>query len=103
MSHYKLYPVPENVYVSFGGQLTKGQLRAIENLHDHLSKQCQLDVYIGVDMDNKVDEYARVIEQLFHKAKRLTMHGKDLNEQLISPTIKTQHKTGRLRLVGFES
>ena len=103
LSHYELNPDPGNVYVSFGGQLTKGQLCAMENLHDHLSKQGTLEVYIGVDMDTKGEEYARMIEQLFPQSKRLAMEGKDLNEQLNSPAIKTNCGKGRLRLVGFES
>jgi 5S rRNA maturation endonuclease (ribonuclease M5) len=91
------------MYVSFGGQLTQGQLRAIKNLHDHLSKQGALEVYIGVDMDIKGEEYARMIEQLFPQSKRLAMKGKDFNEQLISRIIKTNSGKGRQRLVGFES
>ena len=37
LSHYELNLDPTIVYVSFGGQLTMGQLCAIENLHENLS------------------------------------------------------------------
>jgi hypothetical protein len=103
LSHYELNPDPGNVYVSFGGHLTQGQLRAIQNLHNHLSKQSSLEVYIGVDTDNKGDDYTRMIEQLLPQSNRLTMEGKDLNEQLINRPIKTKNGKGRLRLVGFDS
>ena len=103
LSHYELDPDPQNAYVSFGGQLTQGQLRAIKNLHDQLSKQSSLEVYIGVDMDTKGDDYTRKIEQLFPQSNRLTMQGKDLNEQLISGAIKTNRGKVRLHRIGFDS
>ena len=89
--------------MSFGGQLTQGQLRAIENLYDHLSKQCTPEIYIGVDADTKGDDYTRMIEQLFPQSKRLTIEGKDLNEQLLSRTNKIKRGKGPLRRIGIDS
>jgi hypothetical protein len=103
LSHYEMNPDPGNVYMSFGGQLTQGQLRAIENLYDHLSKQCTPEVYIGVDADTKGDDYTRMIEQLFPQSKRLTIEGKDLNEQLIRRANKIKRGKGPLRRIGIDS
>jgi 5S rRNA maturation endonuclease (ribonuclease M5) len=68
--------------VSFGCQLNQGQIKGIKQLDDDLSKHRQMDVLIGVDMDQKGEEYSTVLSGAFTNAQKLTLDTKDQNEAL---------------------
>ena len=83
LSHYELTKDPRNMYISFGGQLTKGQMVIIRKLQIDLSKNQEIDVLIGVDMDQKGEEYSMMLSREFPNTKRITTERKDQNETLM--------------------
>jgi hypothetical protein len=83
LSHFELTYDPGNMYVSFGGQLTQGQIIVIKELHHDLSALRQIEILIGVDMDQKGEEYSAVLSRAFTNAQKMTMDTKDQNEALL--------------------
>jgi hypothetical protein len=83
LSHFEMTHDPGNMYVSFGGQLTQGQIMVIKQLYDDLSTHHPIEILIGVDMDQKGEEYSAVLSRTFTNAQKLTIDTKDQNEALL--------------------
>jgi 5S rRNA maturation endonuclease (ribonuclease M5) len=60
-----------------------GQVMVIRKLYIDLSKNQEMDVLIGVDMDQKGEEYSMMLSREFPNAKRITSVRKDQNETLM--------------------
>jgi hypothetical protein len=85
LSHSELTRDNRTVYISFGGQLTMGQLEVIRNLHSRLSEHHSVDVMIGVDSDEKGQSYAGIINKIFPDAIDIRANSKDFNELVSCP------------------
>jgi hypothetical protein len=82
LSHYELERDDRCVYVSFGGHLAQGQLKALQELRERLSTTRTIDVCLGIDADEAGDRYAHMLTAQFPDAQRLKPEGKDFNEML---------------------
>jgi Protein of unknown function (DUF3991)/Toprim-like len=83
LSHFEMTHDPGNMYISFGGQLTQGQIMVIKELHRDLSAHRHIEILIGVDMDQKGEEYSAVLSKAFTNAQKLPLDTKDQNEALM--------------------
>lgn len=82
LSYYQLKGAVEDVYISIGGSITKGQLQSICNMVKQLTLDATLRVIIAVDHDKMGKEYAKKILEVISDAIVDYPDGKDYNEVL---------------------
>jgi hypothetical protein len=72
----------EDIYMSFGGTITNGQLQTICNMVKQLPLDATFRVIIAVDHDKMGKEYTKKILEVIPDAIVDYPEGKDYNEEL---------------------
>jgi hypothetical protein len=82
LSYFQIKGDFEDVYMSFGGSITNGQLQTICNMVKQLPLDATFRVIIAVDHDKMGKEYAKKILEVISDAIVDYPDGKDYNEVL---------------------
>jgi len=90
LSHYQLTKENNSVYISFGGQLTKEQIRAIQELREYLFNGSIPEMIVGVDNDSKGESYVNMLMNIFPESQRILPAKKDFNETLVGQIQRRQ-------------
>lgn len=93
LSYFQIKGETEDLYMSFGGSITTGQLQSICNIIKQLTLDCTFRVVIAVDRDKMGKEYAAKMLEAIPDAIVDYPDGKDYNEDLnnAKPILKRRH------------
>jgi len=92
LSYFQIKGDMEDVYMSFGGSITNGQLQSICNMVKQLPLDTTFRVVIAVDNDKMGKEYTHKILEAFPDGIIDYAEGKDYNEDLKNVRILFKHR-----------
>ena len=84
LSYYQLKGKPGDVYVSFGGTITPGQMVCVNDMVKEMTKDRAFKMIIAVDNDEAGMGYAAKFSEAFPAAERDRPVGKDFNDDLMN-------------------
>jgi hypothetical protein len=87
LSYFQLKGVMEDIYISFGGSITQGQMLCIRNIITQLPFDPNFQIITAVDNDEKGETYSGKLINTFPTATRDIPIRKDFNEHLIFTTM----------------
>lgn len=82
LSYFQIKGEKDDVYVSFGGTITQGQLQSIFRIVQQLFNDDTSRVFIAVDNDKMGEEYSKKLLEVIPDAVIQYPKGKDFNEEL---------------------
>jgi hypothetical protein len=83
LSHFEMNGDERDIYISFGGHFTEGQLECLKGIYKHLSTEQLIRLAIGTDNDEKGHQYASMLLREFPDAERILPQGKDFNDMMV--------------------